>query len=49
MFTGYCTVVIMIETVGGAPKVNDLNLEELEHLVGVRMGPKFAPHNIADC
>ena len=35
IFTGYCTVVFMIETVGGAQRINELDLDELSRLVGV--------------
>ncbi|KAF7194093.1 hypothetical protein HII31_04614 [Pseudocercospora fuligena] len=35
IFTGYCTVVFMIETVGGAQRINELDLDELSRLVGI--------------
>ncbi|USW49414.1 hypothetical protein Slin15195_G027330 [Septoria linicola] len=35
IFTGYCVVVIMIETIGGAPKVNELDFAQLNGLVGM--------------
>lgn len=35
LFTGFCVVVIMIETVGGAPHAETLDMPQLSQLVSV--------------